>query len=442
MKENFDKKLSNRIKEVVEDQNLPYNPEHWDMLLAKKNEKKKKRYILLWRSAAALLLLIAVGSLGKFYFSQPNSEKIVAPEINIVNSNDSLKKENLNGSENTLIADENVDSLNTNKLQIKQTDSKFIKIIPPKTVEKTLITSNERSIPKKVENKNSIKNKIGNNNNDLVKKDDVIIQSKEDVKEKDDVFTEQVIVAENKPKKDSLKDINELIASKIDPKKSTSKSIKIGVNISSGINYNQKIINSNLGFAGGVSIDLPLSEKLDLYSGILYTDQKLNVNGQDLVYASGPGILSGNDTQEKSEKAILKGIEIPVNLKYNFSINNKKVFVSSGFSSTYYFEENIETDYTVNSRVETITQDSFGNNIVKYNLVESNEKMVISGDNNFNFANILNLSMGIELPLNRKQQTIVLEPYFKYSIRPVTSENIDFSSAGIFLRYNFNFSQK
>ena len=129
-------------------------------------------------------------------------------------------------------------------------------------------------------------------------------------------------------------------------------------------------------------------------------------------------------------------------MKYNFSVNDKIIFISSGVSSTYYFEEKIESNIIVNSRTETTTKDSFGNNIVQYKLVQSDEKIVTSNDSNFNFANILNLSMGIELPLKKQNQSIVLEPYFKYSLKPITKENIDFSSAGIFLRYNFSFYQK
>ena len=44
MKEEFDIKLSNKIKAVIENQKLPYNPEHWDMFLAKK--KKLIRYLV------------------------------------------------------------------------------------------------------------------------------------------------------------------------------------------------------------------------------------------------------------------------------------------------------------------------------------------------------------------------------------------------------------
>ncbi|MFA5297889.1 MAG: hypothetical protein WC389_06735, partial [Lutibacter sp.] len=139
----------------------------------------------------------------------------------------------------------------------------------------------------------------------------------------------------------------------------------------------------------------------------------------------------------------IKGIEIPVSIKYNFSLYKKDLFVSAGFTSTSYIKENIESSYVVNDRIEASSQDSFGNNIVEFKLVQTTNKEVSpNGSSNFNFANILNFSFGIELPINSKRQSVIFEPYFKYSITPVTQEKIDFSSVGVHLRYNFSIHKK
>ncbi|MEN8125870.1 MAG: outer membrane beta-barrel protein [Bacteroidota bacterium] len=444
MEENFDKKLSSKIKVIIEDQKIPYNPEHWDMLLAKK--KKKRRFIVIWRYAATLLILLSVGSLSKFYFTQSDSDKTIEQKFIIGERNDSLKKNIQDNNENIFIAEDDKDILKKNNSEIIQADSITIKTIQSKNDPKNKVIISKDYITNTNKNYNTIKNDVENKPTYLVNNKEVVAQNRTEIEDKESIIIEQNIVAENKLKKDSLKDINKLIASSIKDEavieKNRSRTIKIGVNISSEINYNQEIVNSNLGFAGGISMDFPISKKLDLYSGILYTDQKLNMNDRGMVYDSGPGFISSDNKELKSEKVVLKGIEIPINLKYNFSLNDKKVFISSGFSSTYYFKENVETDYIVSTRIETVTQDSFGNNIVEYELEQSNEKIVKSNDNSFNLAKIINLSMGIELPLNKQQQSIVLEPYFKYSIKPVTGENIDFSSAGIFLRYNFSFYKK
>lgn len=444
MEENFNNKLSNKIKVVIENQKVPYNSKHWDMLLVKK--KKKKHFIAFWRYAAILLMLLTVGGLGKFYYTPSNSKKTIEQKIIISERNDSLKNKIQDNNEIIFITNDDNDILNKNNSEISQKDSTTIKTIQLKINPKNQGIMSENYITDTNKSDRAIKKQVKNKPTDLITNEEVIAQNKKEREDKEVVIMAHIIIKESKVKKDSLKDINELIASntedKTDIEKNGSRIIKIGVNISSEINYNQEVVSSNLGFTGGVSMDFPISKKLDIHSGILYTNQKLNRNEQGMVYDSGSGLIGNNNTQVKSEIVILKGLEVPVNLKYNFIINKKKVFISSGFSSTYYFEENIESEYVVSSRIETIKQDNFGNNIVQYELVQSNEKVVKSSDSSFNFANSINLSMGIELPLNKQQQSIIIEPYFKYSIKPVTQANINFSSVGIFFRYNFSFYKK
>jgi len=440
MMEKFDKKLSNRIKKVIDDQNLSYNPEHWEMLLEKK--KKKRNYILLWRYAATLLLLISLGGLSKLLFINSNQGESAKQQMIISNRNDSLKKVISNDREKTIIVNENIDHFIDTDTSASKAKSFNTKTLQIKKIPKEQGASNKNFIAIVEKNINSKES----NKNDFVSEKETIIKDKSDIKANDNVFADQNIVAENDLKNESLKDINELVSEntkeKKDHKKPTSKSIKIGLNFSPEINYVQENSNSNFGFSGGISMDIPISNRFDIYSGMLYTNQKFNSNNQALIYDTDSGIINNENKQITSEKAILKGIEIPINLKYNFSFNNKKIFISSGVSSSYYFEEKTESNIIVNSRIETTSKDSFGNNIVQYELVQNDEKIVTSNNGNFNFANILNLSMGIEFPLKKQNQSIVLEPYFKYSLKPITKENIDFSSAGIFLRYNFSFYRK
>ena len=88
------------------------------------------------------------------------------------------------------------------------------------------------------------------------------------------------------------------------------------------------------------------------------------------------------------------------------------------------------------------TQDYFGNNIVKYELVQTNQKITTPAqESSFNFANYLNISLGIKLPVNKQRQAVIIAPYFKYSLKPLTQKQIDFNSGGVHLRYNFSFSK-
>ena len=60
MEDKFDKILSNKIRELSNNNEIPYNLEHWNMLLSKKN-KKKKRIFLYWKYAAVILMALFAG---------------------------------------------------------------------------------------------------------------------------------------------------------------------------------------------------------------------------------------------------------------------------------------------------------------------------------------------------------------------------------------------
>ena len=62
-------------------------------------------------------------------------------------------------------------------------------------------------------------------------------------------------------------------------------------------------------------------------------------------------------------------------------------------------------------------------------------------DNFIIFANYFNLSLGVKLPINQQRQAIIIAPYFKYSLKPLTKQQIDFNSGGVHLRYNFSISK-
>lgn len=465
MRDNFDKILSNKIKEVLENSDVPYNPEHWKMLVAKKKDKNRK-VIFLWRFAGILLLFLVVGSLGKFLFNGSDLKIPINPKVIIDDKNDLLRNDTLNDN-NSYITNK-IDSLNADDSRISDMDTVtiFKNLIPKSnTQHKIYITSIENQIPERKQN---------NKNNDaIILYDDVIVLI-DSLKNKNAIVTNELLPLKEKINKNNAASENvtfnndgsvlnsnklneknqkhikkDLVASleeESTSEESEHKFIKLGVNLSPILNYNQENENSTIGFAGGVSVEFPISKKFDITSGVLYTNQKLNLNEYSNYYADALNDVnqtSNFNNQLESKDAIINGIEIPIALKYNFSIDKKEVFISAGFSSTSYFKENIESSYIVTNRTETSTQDSFGNNIIQFDLVQSDKKVITpTTSNKFNFASILNVSFGVEFPIKKQYQSIIIEPYFKYSLIPVTQEKVDFSSAGIFVRYNFSIKRQ
>jgi len=435
MEDNFDKILANKIKDVTKNHEYPYNPKHWDKLMAKK--KKKKRILFYWQVAAFLIIALLAGSIGNYFF-KTNYEEKYKPEIILDKINDSLRIDSITKHNKIFITTSPIDSLNSLDLKIdinKSTKSKDAIVLNKKIKSSNSLkeTTQQQLIKEKLDKQNniiaqnieifktndsiSLNEKLADNNLNLNKKEDSLSQKKD-----------LLVLLENETKVAT--------EDKIDKK-----SIKLGVNLSPLINYNQSNESTDVGFLAGVLLEIPVSKKFDINMGVYYSDQTLNLNTSPK-YASDV-VSYRSSSQLINKQAVIKGVEIPLNVKYNFKINKKNIFVSTGFSSTSYIKQSIEENFIVNDRSATIMQDSYGNNIVKYELVQKDEKVITPNDaNKFNFANILNFSFGLEVPINKQQQSLIIEPYFKYSLKPTTVEKLDFSSFGMHLRYNFNIQKK
>lgn len=450
MEENFDKILKDKIKEVIENQDFTYNPEHWKMLMAKK-KSNKKRVLFYWQFAAFVLIALLAGGLGKYFFQNSNHIK---QEIIIDTNNDSLRIDTLKNNSKIFITESGVDSINNLDKKNSIIDSlsnnnksKIESILKFDSKTEIAVTSKKSIYPKqKIEPKdaiivvNSVKLHDSIEKKLIINSKTLLAEAEMTAKNKNiDTLNKSTDLAfENKIKKQDLVALTE---EEETDEKSTRKPVTYGIAISPIINYTTENNNSNVGFSGGVLVEIPISTNFDISTGVYYANQKLDLN-QPNSYSSGV-VSAKNSSQLVTKEAITKGLEIPLNVKYNFSLYKKNVFISTGFTSTSYFTEDIEANYLKNGRTETNTQDFFGNNIVKYKLVQTEEKIVTpNNSNNFNFANILNFSIGLELPLNNSYQSIIIEPYFKYSLKPITAQKVDFSSAGVHFRYNFSFSRK
>ncbi|UMB61253.1 hypothetical protein MHL31_03390 [Lutibacter sp. A80] len=453
MKYDFDKILSDKIREVSNNNEIPYNPEHWNMLQAKvKNEKK--RVFFYWKIAAFLLITLLAGGIGTYLFNlDSNIKNNRNPQIILDTKNDSLRIDSLKTNKAIFITSSDFDSINNNSKTPDIDSINFRKkhILPFKNNTKKL----ENGIAKntKIATPNSINIKVDSSqfltnnllNNKALANSNTKLISKTLVS---DSIVNSVDIAENHTntqlKKDTLAIKEDLLATleKTDEviEKASKKSLKFGVEVSPIFDYNQDNGSSNIGFAGGITVEIPISSKFDVNTGVFYADQKLNLNQSSALYSD--VVSAKSNSQLITEEAVIKGIEIPLNVTYNFTVAKKDLFVAAGVTSTKYIKENIEANYLVNERSQISTQDFSGNNIVKYELVQTNSEITTEANSNtFNFANYLNVSFGIKLPINNQRQSITIAPYFKYSLKPLTNQQIDFNSGGVHLRYNFSFSK-
>jgi len=479
MKENFDNKFSQKVKEVFENRQEPYNPEDWEKLKAKK-DKHKDRFLfwLFGKSAAVILLFIIIGGTGGvvLYNMLQNTTTPINNEGEIIigntnsnkNTKDSITPDSLRNPIHNSYKRNIENTINESKNNITKTDGKN----DIKNNGKVDDISNKRNLnnlnqiikKRKVNESNTIVSIQQKNNNQdkkllseqttnsSVEKDSVDAQinkakiavieqeSSESLKNLQNIdsltSTDKLLIADSNKsiRLDSLpkKDIN-LVLEEIPRGKSKNNSVTFGVAVSPIINYDQANQSPNIGFGGGVLLEIPFFKNFDIYTGLLVTNQKINFQENTLLE-----IASG--IQLKSKEAVLTGLDIPINLKYNFVMNKNKMFVAAGLSSVTFLKENVESTFQVSNTVLIETVDNFGNPIILSNVENTFEKETetLGSFNNFHFGKIINLSFGVELPFKKKRQSLIIEPYFKYSLGSLTSEQINFSSGGINLKLNFN----
>ncbi|RYY36176.1 MAG: hypothetical protein EOP46_07390 [Sphingobacteriaceae bacterium] len=219
------------------------------------------------------------------------------------------------------------------------------------------------------------------------------------------------------------------------------KAVNLGVYAATYVNY-AKGSDNRVNVGAGLSSDFRITKNLKLSTGIAIAQNSFNYNSgrvdevpqaavqQSVAVASMVsdekmfgGFIAPPTLQNYN--ASLVGLDIPVNLKYEFSPDKNDTYISAGLSSGTFLNEsyNYRYGYTGNSSMQTIDEkisESFGN---------------------FYFARTLNVSFGIGYPLG-KSNRLVIEPFVKYPLDGMGAQQIKFGSGGVNLKLNFQTRKK
>lgn len=203
--------------------------------------------------------------------------------------------------------------------------------------------------------------------------------------------------------------------------------------------------NNQVNIGGGISSDFRVSNHLKFSTGLYVAQNTLSytntsipqavntsalaiVNSNraaDLLSAAGTSYAAIASPAINSFNADLLGLDIPLNFKYQFNPNSNDTYVSAGISSGTYISEAYSSAYNY--------PNVFGSN----SLVQPQEITSRRHFNTFDFAKTLNLSFGMGYPLGKTNRLIV-EPFLKYPLGGLGSQNIRFGASGINLKLNFN----
>lgn len=469
MKELFDERLSQKMRQTFDKHEEPYNAQGWEMMKQQMQADKSGKMRTLLTSfpvkAAAAAILVLGGvftykTLNNGFDYQNRSQQ----QAGIAVKKQRPQQEGLEGvqvlppsADGTHQSDKVANAQKTKKSFTTSTITQSTPMIANRGTKTTVVTGVDKGLIEETEkNKNIyVKETIVANKKTTPKA--TIIKPEEGIVVKYNINA----LAMNEPGLSTAKSTSGVSAiedasfqavtsSKVaEYKKATAprrKAVNLGLVLSSLVNYSDKgEKDSKVNMGGGLLSEIAIGKRLSITSGVLLTKQSLQMNEPaslpTLATTLSPGkngvIQSNSQEQKRTLNMQLIGLDIPINVQYHLSKNtNKGLYVSMGLSSLAYLQE----DYTHTTR-ETITRKYYGTsvqpNTVDTYVTETNAKSNPESLSRFDFAKMLNVSMGMKYVVANNMQ-ILIEPYIKYPLGSLTNEELKFGSAGVNLRCSFN----
>jgi hypothetical protein len=129
----------------------------------------------------------------------------------------------------------------------------------------------------------------------------------------------------------------------------------------------------------------------------------------------------------RNYNASLVGLDIPINIKYEFNPQKTDAYISMGLSSGTFIDES----YTYKYNYPSFLSDK---------LQQTQNETTGKSFGSFYFAKTLNVAFGIGYPFGKNR--LVIEPFLKYPLDGLGSQNLKFGAGGLNLKLNFQSSHK
>jgi hypothetical protein len=479
MGEELDNELKKRISEVFDNyEDTAPAEDGWKLLREKFPAKKQRRIATVWWSAAATLLVLCL--FGLWFYNHPDKTEqvVVKPVKEIIKPNDSVvvsqpltpqtpgetdveqtsdKQQFANANRKPAIANQNsfiapVTSVSKSRSTpqvtslpgtnqellagvLKNQDPTSTPVVTPDS--KAVLTNTKVKLDSNISILAQQYNTSQPKSNNIVAKDSIA--------ETDESKSRMSIFLANEQKKEANKKLK-------GEKALIDKRILYSVYAATYFNYAEGS-KSQMNTGAGFSTDIKLFSNFKLSTGVAIGKNTLNYSGQP----SQPGILneaigisrlksnameSANvtptmgfvssrvvvDPVVSSYNVSLTGFDLPINLKYEFNPKKSDSYISAGLSSGTFINEtyNYSYDNTVNSLLPTPAIP---------------DATISKSFTRFDFARTLNLSLGMGYQIT-KNNRLVIEPFLKYPLSGLGSQQIRFGAGGINLRLKFQRAKK
>ncbi|AMR33853.1 hypothetical protein A0256_21625 [Mucilaginibacter sp. PAMC 26640] len=481
MDDQFDKKLSSRISEVFDNYEYPTAEEGWTELRKKFPVKEERKVAWLWWSSAAAILLVFLG-LGIWMTNEPDMASNVAgnfknPQADTTTGIENTAGNNTRIAQSQLAADSTVNSaveqhanrgsypnqqLANNNYAAKGSKAVDVvstpAIIHPNGVNTGLTKNSDQFVIGMAKPDAGVKtdnNNVGVINDGKNGKSSVIAsvnqadtaqktENKTDRQQVANVSTPVIVdhstattIAANPP----TQPIEEMFKReqpqrKKEPgDKKDSKKVNFSVYAATYFNYAEGSAN-RVNAGAGFTSDIRLSKNIKLSTGVSLAQNTLSyantpplATGRALAEAA-PAIKSAgffNTTASVAEfqnyNASLVGLDIPLNIKFEFNPEKTDAYFSAGLSSGTFIDERYTYSY------------AYKTNGLIDKTVPTQDQTTTSSFNNFYFAKTLNLSFGMGYPIGKNR--LIIEPFLKYPLSGLGTQDIHFGAGGVNLKFSF-----
>ncbi len=259
-------------------------------------------------------------------------------------------------------------------------------------------------------------------------------------------ITQQQVKNDSAAQKRSSTSISSMFAkekqmdvAKNEEKMKTDRKVRFSIYAATYFNY-AKGSDNEVNVGAGFTSDIPLTTHLKLVTGVTLAQNSLNFTGgvpvtaqqTALVAASAPratAALYASSTFAPVAKptfqgynASLVGLDIPVNLKYEFSPQKNSAYISAGVSSGTFVDETYTYKYNYPAFFSPSVQQTQGTT-------------AHNSFNNFYFAKTLNVAFGLGYPFGKNR--LIVEPFLKYPLDGLGAQQLRFGAGGVNLKFNF-----
>ncbi|WP_316736582.1 hypothetical protein [Pedobacter aquatilis] len=440
----MDKELIEHIKDSLSEHEEVYTPGAWERFTVQ--EEKKRRGFVLWPLWSAAAVILVIGGFFVFNNNSNTQQQIAAKKSisKVESKGDTISTSAVNPGKEEVLANtalkpaKNKEIATGNEKHSLQSSPEEQNYTPDYS-QNTLVQNNTNNpvvdLPVARQNENSLLNpnntfSIAAYNN---KKAELIIEQKKPAQTK---LTFEDILARDSYANNQAKTT--------DKTKNSSK-WEPGIFVAPSMGNDNKV-NMNYGF----SLSYNVADKLSISSGIAYTAlsstsnpsaNNNNFNSYNDAAASPVMSAKGSSTVNSSKSlesvnANLRGINIPIELKYTIS---KKFYTGIGVSALAVLNNHQDNNYIVSSaqnRTVTNVANGYAEQqmlLVTERVSEPQTESTTAADKYIGFYNF---SLGYKQKISGKKNFAV-EPFLRLPMKTFSKDNLNLTNGGLRLKLDF-----